>query len=53
MTGELAWLGGATKVTVDLVPGPVRVTADSDAPLPEQAVAAALDQAGGYRLAGA
>ena len=39
-------------VSVDLVPdGESAVTVASDAPLAAQAVAAALDEAGGYRLA--
>jgi copper chaperone CopZ len=52
VTGELAGLDGVTWVTVDLIPGgESRVTVDSSAPLPVQAVADALDEAGGYRLA--
>jgi hypothetical protein len=40
-------------VTVELVPGGESgVTVTSQAPLTEQAVAAALDEAGDYRLAG-
>jgi len=53
VTEELTNVGGVTGVIVDLVPGgksAVRVT--SKAPLPEPAVAAALDEAGDYRLAG-
>jgi hypothetical protein len=39
-------------VSVDLVPGGLsRMTVDSDAPLDAETVAAALDEAGGYRLA--
>jgi copper chaperone len=54
VTGELAGLDGVTHVTVNLVPGgESRVTVDSGAPLPVQAVAGALDEAGGYRLADA
>ena len=50
---ELTGLGGVTGVSVDLVPGGTSaVTVTSDAPLAEQAVAAALDEAGDYRLAG-
>jgi copper chaperone len=46
-------LGGVSDVSVDLVPGGVSaVTVTSDVPLARQAVADALDQAGGYRLAG-
>jgi copper chaperone CopZ len=53
VTGELTDLDGVRDVTVDLVPGgPSAVTVTSDAPLPAQAVAAALDEAGDYRLAG-
>jgi len=49
---ELTALAGVTGVTVDLVPGGRSVvTVSSDAPLAGQAVAAALDEAGGYRLA--
>jgi copper chaperone CopZ len=54
VTGELAGLDGVTQVTVNLVPGgESRVTVGSGAPLPVQAVAEALDEAGGYRLADA
>jgi copper chaperone CopZ len=54
VTAELAALDGVTAVTVDLVPGgESRVTVNSEVPLPGQAVAAALDEAGDYRLAGA
>ena len=43
---------GVTGVTVALVPGGESgVTVTSEAPLTEQAVAAALDEAGDYRLA--
>ncbi|MBO0770028.1 MAG: heavy-metal-associated domain-containing protein [Actinobacteria bacterium] len=49
---ELAALDGVTMVTVDLVPGgESTVTVDSTAPLPEEAISAALDEAGDYRLA--
>jgi copper chaperone CopZ len=52
VTEELAGLGSISGVTVDLVPGgDSRVTVTSDAPLPEPAVAAALDEAGDYHLA--
>jgi hypothetical protein len=38
-------------VTVDLVPGGrSRVTVSSESRLPDDAVAAALDEAGGYRI---
>jgi len=54
VSGELAGIDGVTGVTVDLVPGGrSRVTVASTAPLAEQAVAAALDEAGGYQVAGA
>ena len=53
VTSELGGLGGVSGVTVDLVPdGASAVTVTSQAPLAEQAVAAALDEAGDYRLAG-
>ncbi len=52
VTEELARLGGVTEVNVGLVPGGAStVTVTSDAPLAEQAVSAALDEAGDYRLA--
>ncbi|MGE5290914.1 MAG: heavy-metal-associated domain-containing protein [Micromonosporaceae bacterium] len=52
VTEELARLDGVTRVTVDLVPGgQSRVTVAGDLPLAEDAVAAALDEAGDYRLA--
>jgi copper chaperone len=52
VTGELAALGGVSSVVVDLVPGGESlVTVTSDAPLDQQAVAAALDEAGDYHLA--
>jgi len=48
---ELTALAGVTGVTVDLVPGGTSaVTVSSEAPLDGQAVAAALDEAGDYRL---
>jgi copper chaperone len=51
VTGELSGLGGVSAVTVDLVPGGgSRVTVASDSPLPEDAVSAALDEAGGYQI---
>jgi copper chaperone len=50
---ELTDLAGVTGVRVALVPGGESgVTVTSQAPLTEQAVAAALDEAGDYRLAG-
>jgi len=52
VTGELAALGGVSSVVVDLAPGGESVvTVTSDAPLAQQAVAAALDEAGDYHLA--
>jgi copper chaperone CopZ len=53
VTEELARIGGVTAVNVELVPeSESKVTVTSDAPLSEQSVAAALDEAGEYRLAG-
>ena len=53
VTGELKNLDGVTGVTVELVPGgPSVVTVTSDGALPAGAVAAALDEAGEYQLAG-
>jgi copper chaperone len=52
VTEELTRLGGVTGVTVELVPdGQSAVTVTSNAPLPADAVSAALDEAGDYRLA--
>jgi copper chaperone len=52
VTGELSGLEGVSRVDVDLVPGEEsRVIVTSEAALGEQAVAAALDEAGDYRLA--
>ena len=51
VTTELTSLAGVTGVNVDLVPGGTSaVTVTSDKPLAERAVAAALDEAGDYRL---
>jgi copper chaperone CopZ len=51
VTSELSGLGGVSAVTVDLVPGgSSSVTVASDVPLPEDAVSAALNGAGGYRI---
>jgi copper chaperone len=51
VTSELTGLDGVSAVTVDLVPGGnSRVTVASDRPLPEEAVSAALDEAGGYQI---
>ena len=53
VTGELRALDGVREVTVELVPeGSSAVTVTSEAPLAAGAVAAALDEAGDYRLAG-
>jgi copper chaperone len=52
VTEELSALEGVAQVSVDLVPGGQSlVTVASEAGLSEQAVAAALDEAGDYRLA--
>lgn len=54
VTQELNEIAGVTAVDVDLVAGgtsTVKVTAEQ--PLDDAAVAAALDEAGDYRLAGA
>jgi copper chaperone CopZ len=49
---ELTALDGVTGVSVDLVPGGTSaVTVSSETPVAQQAVAAALDEAGDYRLA--
>jgi len=51
VTSELSGLAGVSAVTVDLVPdGSSRVTVASAGPLPADAVAAALDEAGGYQM---
>ena len=53
VTEELKSLDGVRRVTIDLHPGgQSAVTVTSDAPLTVEAVAAALDEAGDYRLAG-
>jgi copper chaperone len=53
VTGELKSLSGVRDVAVDLHPGAASaVTVTSEAPLAAAAVAAALDEAGDYRLAG-
>jgi copper chaperone len=53
VTGELENLDGVREVAVQLVPeGSSTVTVISEEPLPAGAVAAALDEAGDYRLAG-
>jgi copper chaperone len=54
VTEELKNIGGVTDVTVDLIPhGKSAVTVTSEAQLTEDAVVAALDEAGDYQLAGA
>ncbi len=54
VTQELESLGGVRGVRVDLVPGgESRVSVTSEAPVPGQAVAAALDEAGGYSMVAA
>jgi copper chaperone CopZ len=51
VTSELGGLDGVSSVTVELVPdGISQVTVTSDAPLPEPAVAEALEEAGGYLI---
>jgi len=53
VTEELSGLDGVSQVEVDLVPGgDSKVSVTSQVPLTEQAVAAALDEAGDYALAG-
>jgi copper chaperone len=53
VSGELRALDGVSDVAVDLVLGGASaVTVTSDGPLAWRAVADALDEAGGYRLAG-
>ena len=50
---ELEGLDGVREVSVELIPeGSSAVIVTSDGPLPADAVAAALDEAGDYRLAG-
>jgi copper chaperone CopZ len=52
VSAELKSVAGVSDVRVDLVPdGRSAVAVVSDSPLDLQAVAAALDEAGGYRLA--
>jgi len=51
VTTELGSLDGVSAVTVDLVASGIsQVTVASDRPLPEEAVIAALDEAGGYQI---
>jgi copper chaperone CopZ len=52
VTNELSELPGVTEVTVSLVAGGTSsVTVASDAPISEDQVASALDEAGAYQLA--
>lgn len=52
VTSELKEISGVTDVAVDLVAGGAStVTVDSETPLEDSAVAAALDEAGDYQLA--
>jgi copper chaperone CopZ len=52
VTGELKNLSGVRDVAVSLIPGGrSAVTVTSEAPLTQDAVAAALDEAGDYLLA--
>jgi copper chaperone CopZ len=54
VTSELRGLDGVSTVTVDLVPdGTSLVTVTSAQPLAADAVSAALDEAGDYRIGGA
>jgi copper chaperone len=51
VTSEVESLRGVSAVTVDLVPGGnSRVTVTSESRLPDDAVTAALDEAGGYQI---
>jgi copper chaperone len=51
VSGELGRLDGVSAVEVGLVPGGVSlVTVTSAAPIAEDTVAAALDEAGGYEV---
>jgi copper chaperone CopZ len=53
VSAELRGVDGVSDVAVELVPGGVSaVTVTSDARLAAAAVAAALDEAGDYQLAG-
>jgi copper chaperone len=52
VTSELRRLDGVSAVTVDVVPSGISlVTVTSAEPLAEDAVSAALDEAGDYRIA--
>jgi copper chaperone len=51
VTSELRGLDGVSAVAVELVPNGVSlVTVSSAQPLADDAVSAALDEAGGYRI---
>ena len=51
VTGELGNVSGVSDVRVDLVPSGVSlVTITSDAPLADDAIGAALDEAGDYKI---
>jgi copper chaperone len=51
VTSQLTGLAAVSGVTIDLVPdGTSLVTITSDGPLAEDAVRAALEEAGGYQL---
>jgi copper chaperone CopZ len=53
VTEELSAIDGVTEVSVALAPGgESKVSVTSDTPLSGQAVTAALDEAGGYQVAG-
>ena len=53
VSGELGALDGVSAVAVGLVPGGASaVTVTRNGPLARQVVADALDEAGGYQLAG-
>ena len=53
VTMELSSLDGVSAVTVDLIASGIsQVTVASDRPLSEEAVIAALDEAGGYQISG-
>jgi copper chaperone len=52
VTTEVSALDGVSEVQVQLVPNGVStVTVTSAAPVPDQEISAALDEAGGYQLA--
>jgi copper chaperone len=54
VTSELGRLSGVSAVTVELAPGGIsRVTVTSAEPLADDAISAALDEAGDYHIGGA